>query len=122
MQLPKFESSKAPEGHYQFRITKAELRSLTFQTKNGEKTSKKLYLECEAVGDEGEHRVIDSMLPWEDRYGQLLVALAIDHSKDIELSGSIFEGDVKHEMDKKDPLKSYARIVNITAHNDDLPF
>jgi hypothetical protein len=121
-QLPRFESNKAPEGHYQFRITKLEVRPFTYQTKSGKRTSKKIYLECQALGESGEHQVIDSMLPWEDRYGEFLKALHVEHSADIELNGSIFEGDIKHEIDRKNPSKSYARIVNITAHDDDIPF
>ena len=127
---PKPESDKAPIGFYQFRIEHEELVPFVYQTKNGEKNSKKLKLTCTAIGDNGEYRVVDSILPWEDRYRHLLDALQVDHASDTDLRGMMFSGEIIHDPDKRDPLKSYARIVKIgmaasgnpNKADDDIPF
>lgn len=117
---PEPENRKAPEGHYEFRLNREpEILKFTYHDKNGnEKESRKVKLYAVAAGPAGTFPVIDQFLPWEGRYSDLYKALGVEHSKDIEMEGSTFEADIKHEPDRKDPSKSYVRIVNIKVPDD----
>jgi hypothetical protein len=125
MKWPEPEGRKTiPEGHYSFRINREpDLKSFSYTDKNGtERDGRKLVIYAVGINSDGEFPVADAFLPWEPRYTELCEALGIEHSKDIEVTGIIFEADIKHQPDKKDPTKSYPRIVNITAKTDDIPF
>jgi len=125
---PEPENQKIPEGHYQFRLNKEpELVPIIITDKNGNKReSRRLKLYARGIGDQGEFGVIDSFVPWEDRYSDLCKALKVDHARDIDYVGAVFEADIEYQDDPKDPLKSYPRIVNIVvpseSEGDDIPF
>jgi len=132
MKWPKPENSRIPEGHYQFRLNREpELKVFTYCDKDGnQKEGRRLVLYARGIGEQGEFGVVDSFLPWEERYANLCAALGVDHGRDIEMAGTIFEADIKHEMSKKDPTQSFPRIVNIVVSHDpssngegdDIPF
>ena len=126
-QWPKPEARKLPpEGPYEFRLNKEpELKKFPYKDKQGnEKEGRRLILYAVALGTAGEFSVVDSFLPWESRYADLCAALKVDHGRDIEVADSIFKAEIKHEKDKSDPEKIYARIVNIVVAepDDDIPF
>ena len=126
-QWPKPEGRKlAPEGRYEFRLNKEpDLKAFTYKDKQGnDKEGRRLVLYAVAIGDAGEFPVIDSFLPWEPRYEDLCKALHVEHGRDIDVADSIFKAEIKHEKDKADPDKTYARIVNIVVAEeaDDIPF
>lgn len=113
-----------PEGHYSFRINKAPvLKGFTYKDKEGtEKEGRKLILYAIGLNSDGEYQVSDGIVVWEPRYRELCEALGVEHGKDINVVGAVFEADVKHEPDKKDPMKAYPRLYNFTGKSDDIPF
>jgi hypothetical protein len=121
---------RIPEGHYQFRLNREpDLRAFTYTNKKGEQQEgRKIILYAVGIGDEGEFPVSDGFLPWEDRYKDLLAALHVEHGRDIQMTGSVFEADIEYQPSKKDPGKSYPHIVKIvvpqnkTDEGDDIPF
>lgn len=130
-QWPEPENKKIPEGHYEFRLNREpEIMKFTYHDKNGnEKESRKLKLYAVGLNSTGSYAIIDNFLPWEERYADLCKALDVEHGKDIQMQGGVFEADIKHEPDKKDPTKSWPRIVNIIVPadeaekpGDDIPF
>lgn len=120
MRWPESQNVKIPEGHYSFKLNKeAELKKFTYFNKDGvEAEGVKVIIFATGLGPNGTFRVADAFLPWEERYDTLKKVLGVDSSRDVEVSGAIFEGDIIHQPDKKDPTKSYPRIVNIKASND----
>jgi len=131
MIFPAPENVKIPEGHYQFRLNREpELKKFTFtDAKTGEsREGRKVVIYATGLNSEGEYRISDALLPWEQRYADFLKALGIEHSKDINVQGATFEADVIHEADRKDPLKSWPRLQNIKGREDvpdggdDIPF
>jgi hypothetical protein len=117
-----------PEGHYEFRLNREpELKKFTYKDKQGnEKEGRRLRIYAIAIGEKGEFPIVDSFLPWEPRYTDLCAALKVEHSRDIQMADSIFKAEIKHEKDKMDPEKLYARIVNIVVPDqvadEDIPF
>jgi hypothetical protein len=132
MRLPAPQNEKPPEGHYQFRLNREpELKKFNYTDKNGaSKEGVKVLIYATALGSNGQYSMVDGFLPWEPRYPELLATLGVKHSEEVELAGAVFEADIKYQADKKDPLKSYPRIVNITKQGDmppdeggdDIPF
>ena len=128
MRWPEPENKRIPEGHYQFRLNREpELVPITITDKDGNKReSRRLKLYYRGVGPQGEFGGVDSFVPWEERYSDLCKALGVDHGRDIQMEGAVFEADIVHEMDKDDPTKEYARIRNIIVPAEgegvDIPF
>jgi len=128
MKWPEPENQKIPEGHYQFRLNREpELIPIKITDKDGNKRdSRRLKIYARGIGDEGEFGVVDSFVPWEERYADLCKALKVDHGRDIVMEGAVFEADIVHEADPNNPLKSYARITKIVVpaegEGDDVPF
>jgi len=112
--------AKIPEGHYSFRLNREpELIGFTYTDKEGkEREGRKIKIFAIGVGNNGEFPVVDTIVAWDERYRDLCVALGVDHGRDIQVAGSYFEADIKHELDKKDPTKSYPRLVNIAKRSD----
>jgi len=112
---------KIPEGHYSFRLNREpEIKHYPYTDKNGnqqEGTKVVIY----AIGlaeDGGSFSIADAFLPFEQRYRDLCASLGVEHGRDIQAEGSVFEADIVHEPDKKDPTKSWPRIVNIAVQED----
>ena len=128
MKWPEPENKRIPEGHYQFRLNREpELIPITITDPSGNKReSRRLKIYARGSGDQGEFGVVDSFVPWEERYADLCKALHVDHGRDIQMEGAVFEADIVHETDPNNPLKSYARITKIVVpaegEGDDVPF
>jgi len=134
-QWPEPENQRIPEGHYQFRLNREpEIIVISISDgKGGKRPSKRLKLYARGTGAKGEFGVIDSFVPWEERYSDLCKAIGVEHGKDIVMAGAVFEADIIHEPDPNNPSKVYARIQNIVvpednrtpedkAAGDDVPF
>ena len=127
MIFPRPENERIPEGHYQFRLNKdPELKKFTYKDKNGnEKEGRKIVIFAVGLNDKGQYSIRDEIAVFDQRYADFLAALKIEHSKDIDVSGAVFEADIKYEADRKDPTKSWPRIANIVIPGDggdDIPF
>jgi hypothetical protein len=128
MKWPEPENKRIPEGHYQFRLNREpELIPITITDKDGNKReSRRLKLYVRGIGPQGEFGAIDSFVPWEERYTDLCKALHVDHGRDIQMEGAVFEADIEYQIDGRDPTKSYSRIVRIVVpaegEGDDVPF
>jgi hypothetical protein len=120
---PTFEGNKKiPEGHYTFKFNREpELLGFTYKDKDGqEKKGRKIKVYAttyDAVSND-EYRIIDAIVAWEDRYADLCAALRVEHGRDLQMEGAVFQADVKYEADKNDPTKAYPRLVNIKPHDD----
>ena len=113
-----------PEGHYQFRLNKEpELQKFTYTDKDGnQKEGRRLKVYAVGLNSDGEYLMTDTIAVFEQRYAEFCAALGVEHGKDIDVKGAVFEADVKHEPSKKDPTKAFPRLVNITGKGDDIPF
>ena len=115
-----------PEGHYEFRISKEpELKAFTYTKDGVEKEGRRMIVYAIGLNDQGEFGIRDAIATFDPRYRELCDALKVEHGRDIQVSGSTFLADVKHEADKSNPNKVYPRLANITAKNggdDDIPF
>jgi len=117
--LPDYEKTRIPEGHYKFQIVaEPEKRGHVSQATGKKFVS--IHFKFKATDADGE--VFDhseSMLAFEDKYADLLMALGATEikgnlsGKTIEPVGMMFQGDIAHEPDKNDSSKTWARIVNI---------
>ena len=114
------EKQRIPEGHYQFRLNREpDLKAFTHKDKDGnEQKGRKLVIYAVGLNENGEFRISDGLLPWEDRYTDLCAALGVEHGRDIAVTGRIFEADVEYQASKSDPTKSYPHLTNITASAD----
>jgi hypothetical protein len=113
-----------PEGHYQFRLNKEPvLQKFTYKDGQGEsKEGRRMIVYAIGLNENGEFPIRDNIAVFEPRYRELCEALKVEHGKDIQVSGAVFEADVKHDASKTDPTKTFPRLVNITSKDDDLPF
>jgi hypothetical protein len=121
MRWPEYEGkAKIPEGHYQFRLNREpDLKVFKYTDRNGiEKTGHQIIIYATGLNAAGTFTVADRITVWEPRYRDLLDALKVEHGKDIEMVGGVFEADIVHDADKTDPMKSWPRIVNIVVNND----
>jgi len=117
--LPSYQPRKLPEGQYVFKISK-EPDKRRHQGEQGEFISITFYFKVQAPnGDVRDH--MESILPWEDRYGNILLAIGgiEDESGNVHLSemfdvvGKKFTARIKHVPDRDDPRKTWARITDI---------
>lgn len=120
---------RIPAGHYSFRLNReVEVKLFDGKDKNGNPAKHRKYIfYMIGINEAGEFSHIEGLVAWDPRYAQLLAALGIEHSKDVEVSGSIFEADIEYEADPKNPIKSYPHLKNILgkATDDDgidIPF
>lgn len=123
MEFPEYENRTVPEGHYTIRLHRSigdkttAIEEFFYKTSSGqEKVGRKLRIAAMAESEGGEFAIFESIPVWDVRYRDLLAALNIEHGHDIEPEGLTFEADIKHEPDRKDPAKSWPRIVNIVPH------
>jgi hypothetical protein len=119
MKWPEPENKLIPEGHYTFRLNKEpEFRKFTYNGKDGQKEGIKVILYLSGLNEKGEFRHIEGIPVWDTRYAKLCEVLGVEHGKDIEMAESVIDGDIKHEADKNDPTKTYARLYGIVPHID----
>jgi len=135
--LPDYEKTRIPEGHYKFQIVaEPEKRGHVSQATGKKFVS--IHFKFKATDADGE--VFDhseSMLAFEDKYADLLMALGATEikgnlsGKTIEPVGMMFQANIVHEQDKNDSSKTWARLANIqdadnqmgftTESDDDIP-
>lgn len=117
--LPSYQPRKLPEGRYTFKIDKEPERR-RHQGEQGEFISITFSFKAQSPnGDVRNH--MESILPWEDRYRDILLALGgeEDEAGNVHLSdmfdivGKKFDARIKHEPDRNDKSKSWARITDI---------
>ncbi len=115
MRFPEPEKQRIPEGHYQFRVNREpELKVIEVKGQDGQKRpSRKVVLYVVGLNETGEYRHSESFVPWDDRYADLLAALGVDHSVEIEVTDTIFEADIEYVPDRTDPTKRWPRLKNI---------
>jgi hypothetical protein len=119
MPLPDYEPRGIQEGTYTFTCQgEPELRRHQ-SGKGKEFVTAKFEFVAEGDGDKL-IRYIESFLPWEDRYQDLLMALGGEpddkgriSGKTIDPDGKSFVADIKYEPDKNDPDKEWPRMKNI---------
>jgi len=124
MSLPDPETRLVPEGVYRVTI-KEEPTQRSHQGANGEFVT--IHFIFRLTDGTGNHSILkDSMVPWEDRYTELAYALGAPEeggrprmSKIDRFTGKAFDAEVKHVPDKTDPLKSWARLTNISSTLDE---
>lgn len=132
MKLPPYESQLLPEGHYRFKVSdEPEVR----KNENG-----KIYIIFKFIASDGvvTRQYRDVFAPWEERYRDLLLALGAKRDEKGKISltqdpiGKVFEADIVHVIDPKDPTKTRDKIANIMvfddvpisekSEDDDIPF
>jgi len=128
MSLPPHEPQQVPEGHYRFQVIKEpEQRKHTSNATGKDFISITFSFKLEDPnGNIRYHK--ESILPWEGRYKDLLLAFGAEEDKDgkvhlseqAQIIGKIFEAEIIHEPDRNDSSKSWSRIANIKT-NDDVP-
>ncbi len=117
MRFPEPEKQRIPEGHYQFRVNREpELKAIEVKGQDGQKRpARKVVLYVIGINPEGEYRHSESFVPWDDRYADLLAALGVEHSVEIEVTDTIFEADIEYVPDRLDPTKKWPRLKNIRS-------
>jgi hypothetical protein len=116
---PKPENEKIPEGHYQFQLNREpEFKKFTYVKDGADKEGTKIIVYAVGLGEKGQFSARDAIATWDQRYADLCAALHVEHGRDIRMAGAVFEADVIHEMDRKDPTKSWPRLINIAATGD----
>ena len=139
MSMPDWENARIPEGIYTFTVKDMEKRKKTSQSSGKDFVTVSLKMIGEAPsGEIFKHQ--ESLLPWEDRYRDLLIVLGGKaegntriHGSDIEPVGKSFVAEIVYEVDAKDDTKSWPRMQNFqpangsgpaisTADDDDVPF
>jgi len=134
--LPSHVPQKLPEGKYTFTISKEPEKRKHHGPINDFVSILFSFKVDDGRGSVREHR--ESLLPWEGRYGELLLALGgkkddkgqVHLSETVDIIGKRFKAEIKHEPDKDDPDKTWARIVNISIpevggeeyEDDEVPF
>ena len=123
-ELPSYQPRKLPEGRYTFKIDQEPERR-RHQGEGGEFISITFSFKVQAQnGDVRNHR--ESILPWEDRYRDILLALGgeEDEAGNVHLGemfdiiGKKFTARIKHEPDRNDSSKSWARITDIELNRE----
>ena len=113
--LPAPESNRPPEGIYEVYLNREpDVEPFPYTRKDGtHHTSKKLILFVEVTGEAGTFSIVDSFLPWDQRYLDLLAALNVEHGREIRMTGMTFTADITYAADKHDASKSYPRLTKI---------
>ena len=113
--FPAPEKSKIPEGHYSFRVNREpDLMVIEVKGQDGNpKKSRKIVLYVIGINPTGEYLHSEGFVPWDERYADLLAALGVEHGRDIDITGTIFEADIEHVQDKKDAAKFWPRLKNL---------
>lgn len=119
MSLPDYQPTRLPEGEYRFIITDYEKKKHP-RADGGVSVTVKFTFKVELPGG-SPRRHIESIACWEDRYGDLLMAIGgvkdekgtAHLSETNEVIGSSFKAAIIHERDKDDPTKTWARVNDI---------
>jgi len=142
MNMPDWETLRIPEGAYTFTVKDMEKRKKTSRSTG--KDFVIVSLKLTARSESGEHFTHqESLLPWEDRYRDLLIALGGKSEgntrisgEDVDPIGKSFTAEIEYEADANDTTKSWPRMKDInpvngnssfstavsTPDDDDIPF
>lgn len=122
MSLPKFTYSKIPEGRYKFIVAESPVKRRQ-ESRSGEDFIKVIFVFKVEMPDGRFRKHTEHIVPWDMKYGDLLLALGgiRDESNEIHLGdvdeddlvGKEFWAEIAHEPDRKDPTKTYAKIASI---------
>jgi len=132
MSLPSYQPKKPPEGPYVFKVSK-EPEKRRQRGEQGDFIAVDFFFKIQSpAGDVRDFR--ESLLPWDDRYRDILLALGgeEDDSGNVHLSemadivGQKFNARIKHIPDRNDRTKTWARIADIEipktkSIDDDVP-
>ena len=120
MKFPEAEKQRIPVGHYEFRVNREpDLKVIEVKGKDGEvRPSRKVVLYVVGINSTGEYRHVESFVPWDERYADLLAALGVEHGSDTDVVDVIFEADIEHVPDKSDATKTWARLKNIVPKGE----
>ena len=130
--LPPYEPRRLPEGRYEFMISKEPDKNW-----RGSEPSRFIaitfYFKTEAPNGAVKNHT-ESLLPFDEKYRDLLLAIGgiEDEAGNVHLGdmftliGKKFFARIKHEPDKNDSSKSWARITEIevkreVAKDEDVP-
>jgi len=134
--LPDYEPQKLPEGSYVFTL-KEEPEKRRQAGKAGDFISVKFVFKVSGNNINPGRQHVERFVPWDEKYGQLLEALGgkrgndgrVHLSESVGIVGQSFHADIIHVPDNDDPTKSWARLSNIRAlenegieEEDDIPF
>ena len=133
-ELPSHVPQKLPEGKYTFKVSKEYEKRKHTNAQGDPFVSVTFFFKVDdGSGMPRDHR--ESLLPWEERYGDLLLALGgtkddkgqVHLSETGDIVGKKFRAEIKHEPDRDDSTKTWARIVNIEVpeeveDEDGVPF
>ncbi len=130
--LPSYEPRRLSEGRYEFMISKEPDKNWRGSEPN-RFISVTFYFKAEAPNGAVKNHT-ESLLPFDEKYRDLLLAIGgiEDEAGNVHLGdmfdivGKKFFARIKHEPDKNDPSKSWARITEIevkkeTQADEDVP-
>lgn len=125
--LPDYQPQKLAEGEYKFIIADFEKKRYERTGGSGGETITVKFTFKVEVPRGGYRRHIESFGAWEERYRDLLLAIGaredeegIPHlSQTSEVIGSCFRARIRHEKDKDDPSKTWARVADIEIPEKD---
>jgi len=117
--LPDYEPKQLPEGTYEFTLKQEPIKRRP--SSEADFVVVKFVFKVTGKGINSARQHMESLLPWDVKYGQLLLALGAKRSEDgrvhlsesVNIIGKSFTADIVHEPDKEDPRKKWARISNI---------
>ncbi len=122
--LPDSERTRIPVGSYQFQVMKEpDARHVPGQDKKGYTRILFILKATNEAGEIFDH--VESILAFEERYDDLLIALGAKEvkgrlsGKTIEPIGMMFKAEIAYEPDKNDSSKTWARMVNIRGLEDE---
>jgi len=119
MSLPSYQPQRLAEGQYTFTISKEPEQRKHSGAKQDFVSVTFFFRAEDSYGNTKSH--VESLLPWEPRYKDVLLAIGgvEDEQGEVHLHetedivGKSFTAEIVHEEDKKDSSKTWARIANI---------
>jgi len=119
MSLPSYQPQRLAEGQYTFTISKEPEQRKHSGAKQDFVSVTFFFRAEDSYGNTKSH--VESLLPWEPRYKDVLLAIGgvEDEQGEVHLHetedivGKSFTAEIVHEEDKRDSSKTWARIVNI---------
>lgn len=130
MNLPPHQPRKLPEGRYRFTVSKEPEKK--WRGMEPDRFISVTFFFKAETPDGNARNHTESILPWDDKYRDILLAIGgeedssgeVHLSEAIDIIGKQFIARIKHEPDKDDPEKSWARISNIETgveKSEDVP-
>ena len=119
MSLPSYQPQRLAEGQYTFTISKEPEQRKHSGAKQDFISVTFFFRAEDSNGNVRGH--IESLLPWESKYKDVLLAIGgmeneqgeVHLHETEDIVGKSFTAEIVHEEDKKDSSKTWARIANI---------